>query len=295
LGELFGLQLFEGNHPPNEKNQNAALVPVFDKHHVDIVFNGHNHFYQRFEPMVQGPNLEHGVPVDDYADGTVYMITGGAGALTYDLSFLGIDLPKLICLKEGSVLCSGLHHYVVVDVDGLDLHVTVHSSASQLTDSNAPVEVVDEFWISKDGFLDCSEAPVADEGAGSDIAGPEDVIEGETLDDSSQASDLGPSDSEVSLSPEVASPPDDGGVDEDASARDPDTKEPRAGDTGQSAADSAPAPAQDVGSAGGTGSKPSGGCGGCQSTRGSTPGLPSAILLLSVLLLIRLRRHNYMR
>ena len=47
-GDVFG---FELNHPPNEQNQNGALVPIFDKHHVDMVFNGHNHYYERFKPL----------------------------------------------------------------------------------------------------------------------------------------------------------------------------------------------------------------------------------------------------
>ncbi len=28
-----------------------ALVPIWDKHHVDLVLNGHDHNYQRFAPQ----------------------------------------------------------------------------------------------------------------------------------------------------------------------------------------------------------------------------------------------------
>lgn len=154
--DLFGLA--DLAHPPNEKGQNAAFVPVFDAHHVDIVFNGHNHFYQRFEPMCCGGGADEGVVTGDTATGTTYIITGGAGALTYDLSILGIDVMDLICNVAASVQCDGRHHYVLVDIDGLDLHAQVFTTSSQLT-SNQPgnVELIDEFSIHKSGpELDCS-------------------------------------------------------------------------------------------------------------------------------------------
>ena len=45
----------------------AALVPVFDRHHVDMVFQGHIHDYMRTAP------LRDGEKVDSYAGGTVYV------------------------------------------------------------------------------------------------------------------------------------------------------------------------------------------------------------------------------
>ena len=50
----------------------ANLVPVFDRRHVDLVFNGHNHIYERTKPLradaVVGPG-----------EGTTYVTTGGGG------------------------------------------------------------------------------------------------------------------------------------------------------------------------------------------------------------------------
>lgn len=153
---VLGLpNLLELNHPPNEKGQNEALVPIFDKHHVDIVFQGHNHHYQRYEPMCCGGGDDQGNPTGDFETGTVYVVTGGAGALTYDLGFLGIDIPGLLCsplLSPGSVKCDGRHHYVMVDIDGLELSYKVYSTASQLLSNEAGnIELIDEFTISKAG------------------------------------------------------------------------------------------------------------------------------------------------
>lgn len=51
-----------------------AFTPIIDKHHVDLVFNGHDHAYSRSYPIndsqiVSSPNL-----------GTVYVIAGRSGA-----------------------------------------------------------------------------------------------------------------------------------------------------------------------------------------------------------------------
>ena len=56
----------------------AAFCPVLDAHHVDVVFNGHDHDYSRTFPMA-GDRA-----VDDFAKGTVYMVVGRSGNKYYD-------------------------------------------------------------------------------------------------------------------------------------------------------------------------------------------------------------------
>jgi hypothetical protein len=51
--------------------------PTVDAHHVDLVVNGHDHIYERSKPM----NGE--TPVVDPANGTIYVVSGGAGANLY--------------------------------------------------------------------------------------------------------------------------------------------------------------------------------------------------------------------
>jgi hypothetical protein len=55
----------------------ATFVPIFDQHHVDLVFNGHDHDYERSKPMFGG------TPQADPANGTVYVVDGGLGAELY--------------------------------------------------------------------------------------------------------------------------------------------------------------------------------------------------------------------
>lgn len=55
--------------------------PVIEKHHVDVVLNGHDHAISRTFPIKDGKYYS------DYSDGTVYYVTGRSGAKYYgDLS-----------------------------------------------------------------------------------------------------------------------------------------------------------------------------------------------------------------
>lgn len=107
--DVFGLDL---SHPPNEAGHNAAFVPVFNKHHVDIVFQSHNHFYERYAPS----NCTNGgsntpCPVSSFDQGTVYITTGGAGAFPLTCPFV---CPGPI--NSVRVAASSNHHYVLVDI-----------------------------------------------------------------------------------------------------------------------------------------------------------------------------------
>jgi 3',5'-cyclic AMP phosphodiesterase CpdA len=74
------------HHPPFAAgpNENDArcimarerIVPILERHAVQLVFNGHEHSYQRTEPLLDGSIVE--------ADqGIVYLTTGGGGSDLY--------------------------------------------------------------------------------------------------------------------------------------------------------------------------------------------------------------------
>ncbi|MFG2582499.1 purple acid phosphatase family protein [Streptomyces malaysiensis] len=62
-------------------------VPLFEKHQVDLVINGHNHVYERTD-AIRGGKVTRRVPVEGGADavrdGIVYVTAGGAGAKLYE-------------------------------------------------------------------------------------------------------------------------------------------------------------------------------------------------------------------
>ncbi len=56
----------------------AELVPIFESYHVDAVFQGHNHHYEQFYPILKG--------AQNNASGVKYYVTGNGGASLYTFS-----------------------------------------------------------------------------------------------------------------------------------------------------------------------------------------------------------------
>lgn len=64
-----------------------AWGDLFDEHRVDLVVNGHNHVYERTDPVRAGERtrkLAIGATTVPAREGTVYVTAGGAGKALYD-------------------------------------------------------------------------------------------------------------------------------------------------------------------------------------------------------------------
>lgn len=66
-----------GSHGSDERLQDKWLH-IIDWHHVDIIFSGHDHGYERTLPLYS----RH--PGETPAEGTIYVVTGGGGAGLYN-------------------------------------------------------------------------------------------------------------------------------------------------------------------------------------------------------------------
>jgi len=53
-----------------------TLIPVLEKYRVDMVFNGHDHHYERSYPIRDGSIADH---QDAHTQGITYIVTGGGG------------------------------------------------------------------------------------------------------------------------------------------------------------------------------------------------------------------------
>lgn len=71
--------------------------PIFERYGVDVVFNGHDHHYERSHPMVAGQRAEQG--------GVTYVVTGGAGAPVYAVG-----------ASAFTAFARSAHHFTEVDV-----------------------------------------------------------------------------------------------------------------------------------------------------------------------------------
>lgn len=87
----------------------AALEPIFLARGVDMVFQGHNHFYTRTYPIVSGqPVDQEQEPTYLNPHGPIYIVAGGAGRALYALT-----APTSL-----EALSRSVYHVVAVDVVG---------------------------------------------------------------------------------------------------------------------------------------------------------------------------------
>ena len=86
-----------GNHRGNALARDR-YVPILAKHHVDLLFAGHDHLYQRGE-----------------AGGVRYIVTGGGGAGLYDAS-CGVP-HKPPCEQDGMQKLAIEHHFLALTID----------------------------------------------------------------------------------------------------------------------------------------------------------------------------------
>lgn len=73
------------NQHASEGGARSAWVPLFDQYKVDLVINGHNHIYERADPLRGGVSKPApiGSTVHPETDGTTYLAVGGAGRSLY--------------------------------------------------------------------------------------------------------------------------------------------------------------------------------------------------------------------
>jgi hypothetical protein len=156
------------SHEPNEEEQNAALIPVFDAHHVDVVVTSHNHWYERFHPSAcstfdtPGSDTACTVGDDNFAEGTVFYVTGGAGAFTIPGMFCGVE--------PGRAECSGGHHYLMFHIEDEVLTVETWGAFPQANEVLDTIEIVkeDEECAAADTDTDTDTDADTDTGADTD-------------------------------------------------------------------------------------------------------------------------------
>jgi acid phosphatase type 7 len=101
-----------GTHRGNETAR-TRYVPILAKYHVDLLFSGHDHIYQRGE-----------------AGGVRYIVSGGGGAGLYALSCGVAGKPK--CPDDGMQKFLSEHHYLVLTITSDTLEMCPRKTDSRL-------------------------------------------------------------------------------------------------------------------------------------------------------------------
>jgi len=109
-------------------------IPEFDTYHLDLVFSGHEHYYERSHPINLLQNQYSLSPESFEApeNGTIYVVSGGWGAPNY-------DSPPHWYSTRGPIKD---YHFTVVDV--------YENGSLHLKAVNFNGEVIDGFAIQKD-------------------------------------------------------------------------------------------------------------------------------------------------
>jgi 3',5'-cyclic AMP phosphodiesterase CpdA len=88
----------------------SALVPAFERARVDVVFCGHDHDYQRTEPI----------------RGVTYIVSGGGGARLY---------PRRRRSPSTAIFYNKRHGFVVADINGGTLTLRYLDTSGETVDS----------------------------------------------------------------------------------------------------------------------------------------------------------------
>ena len=99
-----------GKHAPDLRVQ-RALVPAIEAAGVDIVFNGHDHNYQRTYPL-RGGEIVSPEEAASGASGVIYIVTGAGGAQLYELQ-PPAKRPAYFAFGDGQQ-----HSFTHVTIDG---------------------------------------------------------------------------------------------------------------------------------------------------------------------------------
>jgi predicted phosphodiesterase len=116
------------------------LAPIYDKHQVDLVLNGHDHAFERSKPLRAGADPAGDPVVQAAGQGTLYVVNAGAGANGY-----GVGDAAFVEKSQtygGSTPYSGL--YGILTLEGRTLTFESHGLTAA-----GPDPVIDTFTLTR--------------------------------------------------------------------------------------------------------------------------------------------------
>jgi len=118
------------------------MAPLFDKHHVDVVLNGHDHCFERTKPIKAGADPAGDPVIMPEGQGTVYVVNAGAGADPYRVGVYPAAYQEKSAAFGAGTPYSGF--YGVLTLEGRKLRF---DSYGLTTAGNDPI--IDTFEVSK--------------------------------------------------------------------------------------------------------------------------------------------------
>ncbi len=134
--------------PHDDAKTVQNLVPLFEQYHVNIVFSGHWHYFERMKPLLGGQvsTIEAGA--------VVYIVTGGGGA-----GLAGVGTGTLNPRTAAKVQ---KFHLTMIDVNDCSLQLSAVQKVSGPTDAFDPSDIFDQYTIDRcNGLPTATRTPTA--------------------------------------------------------------------------------------------------------------------------------------
>jgi len=134
---------------PNREDLNDVVpewCPLFEQYDVDLVFAGHNHYYERTFPMNQFKWFDSSNSYEfENPSNPMYIITGGAGAPLYELT----TSPDYAPFYNSS------YHFIIIDInlDDINERATLSYETWAMPDDYSDIYLIDNMTIIKRGGL----------------------------------------------------------------------------------------------------------------------------------------------
>lgn len=122
----------------------AAWCPLFEEYNLDLVFAGHNHYYERSYPMNSLKQFDDSSSYDfENPSNPMYFITGGAGAPLYDRNTNPSYAP----------FYNKTYHFLIVDinVDDIKEETTLSLETWAMPNDYNGIYLIDNITIVKKG------------------------------------------------------------------------------------------------------------------------------------------------
>jgi len=133
---------YKGSYGRNTLEKKRALLQLFHKYQVDLVFSGHDHIYQH--------SVLTGIDDESFSDHPIHFVVSSGGGVTLRDPFSPEKRQKILetYRSEGYhvdlLQYQHVFHYCTVDVDGNHLKVQTYTAAE---DSEENRQLIDELIL----------------------------------------------------------------------------------------------------------------------------------------------------
>jgi hypothetical protein len=116
-------------HSPDEAGIKTVVVPLFDKYHVDMVLQAHNHNYQRSYPLKANIITDNGADsIYQNPKGTIYIVVGTGGQENHSLNGQASYIQNQF---------TNIHGFLKIDVSDNNLKGTFFANDGTIKDTFA--------------------------------------------------------------------------------------------------------------------------------------------------------------